>query len=107
MAPTPLPLFTSPTRLVDTWAFISKHYVVAILMVAYLVLVRWLRYRRVNKVVSPFTHGQRPISSMTTQEAFKIMTQLQALEFPYAMNKARGVALLKVTSTTTSLYDYY
>ena len=103
MAPTPSQLLTSSTRFVGVWMFISKHNVVAILVVAYLVLVRSLRYRRANKIVSPFTRGQRPLSSMTTQEAFNIMTQLQALEFPYAINKARSVALLKVTSRTTSL----
>jgi hypothetical protein len=40
---------------------------------------------------------------MTTQEAFEIMVQLQALEFPYAMNKARSVALLKVCDGTLTL----
>jgi hypothetical protein len=35
---------------------------------------------------------------MTTQEASAIMNQLQSLEFPYAMNKARSIALLKVNS---------
>lgn len=38
---------------------------------------------------------------MTTQEAFEIMTQLQSLEFPYAMNKARSVALLKAGGIPT------
>jgi hypothetical protein len=33
---------------------------------------------------------------MTTKEAYDIMTQLQELEFPYAFNKARVIALLKV-----------
>jgi hypothetical protein len=33
---------------------------------------------------------------MTTEEAHSIMTQLQQLEFPYAFNKARKIALLKV-----------
>ncbi|PVH81288.1 hypothetical protein DL98DRAFT_490331 [Cadophora sp. DSE1049] len=32
---------------------------------------------------------------MTTEEAHRIMTQLQELEFPYAFHKARKIALLK------------
>jgi heme/copper-type cytochrome/quinol oxidase subunit 2 len=76
-------------------------YVIIFLGVAYLVLVRLLRYRRANQIASPFSNGRRPLSSMTTQEAFDIMTTLQSLEFPYAMNKARSVALLKASIPTT------
>ena len=77
-------------------AFTAKHFVFMSFSIAYLALVRWLRYKRADKIASPFADGKRPLSSMTTQEAFDIMTQLQSLEFPYAMNKARSVALLKV-----------
>ncbi|KAH6625926.1 hypothetical protein C7974DRAFT_338315 [Boeremia exigua] len=66
-----------------------------ILLVVYVILVRYLRYRRAEKIAIPFATSQRSLSSMTTQEASTIMDQLQALEFPYAMNKARSVALLK------------
>jgi hypothetical protein len=69
----------------------------------YLALVRWLRYKRRDRITSLFANGKRPLSSMTTQEAFEIMVQLQALEFPYAMNKARSVALLKVCNSTLTL----
>lgn len=81
-------------------AFIAKHFLFVGVAVAYLTLVRLLRYKRNNRIVSPFAENKRPLSSMTTQEAFEIMTQLQSLEFPYAMNKARSVALLKVCART-------
>ena len=77
-------------------AFAKIHYVFSIIILAYLVLVRSLRYKRVNKITYPFENGKRPLSSMTTPEAFDIMRQLYKLEFPYTMNKARSVALLKV-----------
>ncbi|KAF2786254.1 hypothetical protein K505DRAFT_354571 [Melanomma pulvis-pyrius CBS 109.77] len=38
---------------------------------------------------------------MTSVEALNIMVQLQTLEFPYAMNKARSVALLKAGGIPT------
>jgi hypothetical protein len=79
------------------------HIVFVCAAVAYLTLVRWLRYKRTNRIAFPFTNGNRTLSSMTTQEAFEIMTQLQSLEFPYAMNKARGVALLKVIASLPEL----
>ncbi|RYP11826.1 hypothetical protein DL767_011441 [Monosporascus sp. MG133] len=75
--------------------FVVKHYAFIILAVAYFGLVRSLRYKRANKIASAFTNGRRQLSSMTTQEAFDILTQLQSLEFPYAINKARSIALLK------------
>jgi hypothetical protein len=83
--------------------FIAKYFVFLGVALAYLSLVRWLRYKRTNSIASPFADGKRPLSSMTTQEAFEIMTQLQSLEFPYAMNKARSVALLKVCGSTLTL----
>ncbi|EKG16658.1 hypothetical protein MPH_06112 [Macrophomina phaseolina MS6] len=38
---------------------------------------------------------------MTTQESYDIMTQLQELEFPYAMGKARTISLLKAGGIPT------
>lgn len=94
---------SSPISLVCVRAFIAKNFVFVGVAVAYLALVRWLRYKRTNRIASPFADGKRPLSGMTTQEAFEIMTQLQSLEFPYAMNKARSVALLKVCGSTPVL----
>jgi len=62
----------------------------------YLLLVRYFRYQRAKSIESPFSQGRRNLSSMTANEAYDIMTQLQQLEFPYAFNKARTIALLKV-----------
>ncbi|RYP77015.1 hypothetical protein DL769_003500 [Monosporascus sp. CRB-8-3] len=81
--------------------FLLKHYVFIVLAVAYLGLVRSLRYKRANRIASAFANGKRQLSSMTTQEAFDIVTQLQSLEFPYAMNKARSIALLKAGGIPT------
>lgn len=66
------------------------------ILLGYFLLVRLFRYRRADFISSVFGPGKRPLSSMTTQEAFSIMQQLQQLEFPHAMNKARTIALLKV-----------
>lgn len=68
----------------------------AICLLVYLLLVRIFRYQRAEQINSEFGHGKRPLSSMATQEAHDIMTQLQELEFPHAFNKARKIALLKV-----------
>lgn len=68
-----------------------------ILFPAYLLLVHCLRYQRSHQIKSMFSNN-RPLSTMTTKEAHEIMTQLQELEFPYAFNKARRIALLKVSS---------
>ncbi|KAI1390196.1 uncharacterized protein F4822DRAFT_228497 [Hypoxylon trugodes] len=67
----------------------------------YLLLVRLLRYQRADSISSEFGPGKRPLSSMTTQEAFSIMQQLQQLEFPHSMSKARTVALLKAGGIPT------
>lgn len=63
---------------------------------AYIILVRVLRYRRMEAIAEPFVQGKRPLSSMSTKEAHDIIAQLQELEFPTAFNKARKIALLKV-----------
>ncbi|KAF2141144.1 uncharacterized protein K452DRAFT_327340 [Aplosporella prunicola CBS 121167] len=67
----------------------------AILLSAYLLIARMLRYRRAEAIQAGFSNGKRPLSSMTTKEAYDIMTQLQELEFPYTFGKARAIALLK------------
>lgn len=70
------------------------NWLLCILAVAYVALVRLLRYRRARSIKLAFHH--RPLSSMTVPEAFLIMQKLQELEFPSAMKKARTMALLKV-----------
>lgn len=79
---------------ISSWR-INHSYAIAFFL--YLLLVHLLRYRRVQKIVRPFTKVGRPLSSMNSKEALDILVQLQTLEFPYAMNKARTVALLKVS----------
>ncbi|KAL4883374.1 hypothetical protein BJY04DRAFT_206350 [Aspergillus karnatakaensis] len=64
-------------------------------LIYYLTLVHHLRHRRMHRISSPFNKKNRSLSSMTTLEAHKIITQLQELEFPSAFNKARRMALLK------------
>ncbi|KAF2966329.1 hypothetical protein GQX73_g7279 [Xylaria multiplex] len=71
------------------------------ILLGYLLLVRLFRYRRADFISSGFGPGKRPLSSMTTQEAFSIMQELQQLEFPHAMNKARTIALLKAGGIPT------
>lgn len=96
MAPKPSHLPCAPAILRSIQAFVSAHYLLLGLVFAYLFVVRLLRYNRARAIAAPFENGKRALSSMTTPEAFSIMTQLQSLEFPFAMNKARSVALLKV-----------
>ncbi|KAL2810040.1 hypothetical protein BJX63DRAFT_434679 [Aspergillus granulosus] len=66
-----------------------------ITLTSYVFLVRVLRYRRMAKIEASFANGQRPLSSMTVQEAHAVISQLQELEFPRAFAKARRMALLK------------
>ncbi|KAF6789373.1 hypothetical protein CSOJ01_14800 [Colletotrichum sojae] len=75
--------------------------VVTAVLAGYLLLVRALRYRRKAAIEAPFTTGKRPLSSMTVKEAQDIMNQLQELEFPRAMAKARQIALLKAGGIPT------
>ncbi|PYI04646.1 hypothetical protein BO78DRAFT_449296 [Aspergillus sclerotiicarbonarius CBS 121057] len=92
----------APTWLQALWP--HHHWTILLLTIiitTYLAIVRHLRYRRQIAITSPFTHKQRPLSSMTTQEAHSIITQLQQLEFPYAFNKARRIALLKAGGIPT------
>ncbi|RAH86629.1 hypothetical protein BO86DRAFT_432021 [Aspergillus japonicus CBS 114.51] len=67
----------------------------------YIAMVRLLRYRRVKVIDAPFADGRRKLSSMTSEEAHAIIGQLQELEFPYAFNKARKIALLKAGGIPT------
>ena len=66
----------------------------AILGLLYIVRVRRLRYKRRDEIMSTFQ--DRPLSSMTTEEAHHITTQLHGLEFPFSFHKAQQIALLKV-----------
>ncbi|PYH85233.1 hypothetical protein BO82DRAFT_371673 [Aspergillus uvarum CBS 121591] len=67
----------------------------------YIAVVRLLRYRRVKAIDALFVDGRRKLSSMTSEEAHAIISQLQELEFPYAFNKARKIALLKAGGIPT------
>ncbi|KAF2015247.1 hypothetical protein BU24DRAFT_369172 [Aaosphaeria arxii CBS 175.79] len=100
MPPSTLPLPT-PKIVAQQFFLDPKACILIGITALYLILVRCLRYRRANSIASPFTEGKRPMSSMTTQEASDIMTQLQSFEFPYSMNKARSVALLKAGGIPT------
>ncbi|KAH7225251.1 hypothetical protein BKA60DRAFT_537424 [Fusarium oxysporum] len=70
-------------------------------LAAYATRVRFLRYRRKIAIEVNFTSGKRSLSGMTTKEAHDIIAQLQLLEFPYAFNKARKIALLKAGGIPT------
>ncbi|KAK2939766.1 hypothetical protein FoTM2_002986 [Fusarium oxysporum f. sp. vasinfectum] len=70
-------------------------------LAAYATRVRFLRYRRKIAIEANFTSGKRSLSGMTTKEAHDIIAQLQLLEFPYAFNKARKIALLKAGGIPT------
>lgn len=65
-------------------------------IVGYMVVVKFRRYERMASIEVPFLHGRRELSTMTTDEAHGIISQLQEFEFPYAFGKARKIALLKV-----------
>ncbi|KAK6527210.1 hypothetical protein TWF281_010400 [Arthrobotrys megalospora] len=65
-------------------------------LAAYLLTVRFFRYKRRDGVTAKFSGKGRPLSDMTAAEAHEIMTMLQELEFPYAFQKARTISLLKV-----------
>lgn len=74
-----------------------------LLLSTYLLLVRSLRYQRAKNIKFTFEIRRRPLSSMTTKESYEIMTQLQELEFPFAMGKARTISLLKVDTLPLTL----
>ncbi|KAK2758515.1 hypothetical protein CKAH01_05563 [Colletotrichum kahawae] len=81
------------------WSNISLPVTVAV--IGYLLLVRTLRFRRKRAIKAPFTSGGRSLSSMTVEEAQNIMNQLQELEFPRSMAKARQISLLKAGAIPT------
>ncbi|KAH6683485.1 hypothetical protein F5X68DRAFT_242281 [Plectosphaerella plurivora] len=68
---------------------------------SYLLLVRLLRYRRMESLQESFGRDGRPLSRMTAEEAHRIVEALQTLEFPQAFGKARQMALLKAGGITT------
>lgn len=68
---------------------------IATFAASYLLLVRLLRYRRKESLEKPFSADERSLSSMTVEEAQRIVEALQTLEFPRAFSKARQIALLK------------
>ncbi|RAH67581.1 uncharacterized protein BO66DRAFT_379237 [Aspergillus aculeatinus CBS 121060] len=81
--------------------WVQHPWAIVLSVAGYIAVVRLLRYRRVKAIDAPFAHGQRKLSSMTSEEAHVIISQLQELEFPYAFNKARKIALLKAGGIPT------
>ncbi|KAJ5362355.1 hypothetical protein N7541_003199 [Penicillium brevicompactum] len=71
------------------------------IIVGYMVVVKFRRYERMASIEVPFLHGRRELSTMTTDEAHEIISQLQEFEFPYAFGKARKIALLKAGAIPT------
>lgn len=70
--------------------------VIVLALALYTALVYFLRYKRSEAMCSTFGQN-RDLSTMTVaQEANEIIAQLQRLEFLFAFNKARTIALLKV-----------
>lgn len=92
------------TDMLTAWSIVSP---LGLIAAAYVALVRLLRYQRAQKLASDFGSKKRQLSSMTTKEAFHIMTQLQELEFPSSMSKARKIALLKVGAYCTNLTEHH
>lgn len=84
------------TTISDFSQWLDVRSLVAMALLSYLILVRNLRYRRMKSIEALFTVDNRALSSMTVEEATKIINNLQRLEFPSAFAKARRMALLKV-----------
>ncbi|CAG7943226.1 unnamed protein product [Penicillium salamii] len=83
------------------WKPSVNHISIAVaVFIGYMILVRRLRYKRMVEIQAPFAHG-RELSTMTTEEAYGIISRLQELEFPYAFEKARKIALLKAGAIPT------
>lgn len=87
----------------------SPYTIVALAISSYLLLVRCLRNRRAEKIKAGWGDGpgERALSSMTGEDAFKILLELQELEFPAAFHKARAVALLKVWASYVFPWHFY
>ncbi|KAK6349300.1 hypothetical protein TWF730_010050 [Orbilia blumenaviensis] len=79
----------------------TYYFTCGIAFVAYLLIVRFFRYRRRDEVVAKYNRKGKPLADMTVEEAHEIMTVLQELEFPYAFQKARTVSLLKAGGIPT------
>ena len=70
------------------------------LVIAYLLLVRLLRYRRLDQTIKKYNYKTREdYASMTLQEAHSIQLALGELEFPSVFSKAIFFAIFKVTSS--------
>lgn len=84
----------------------SPYTFAALIISSYLLLVRCLRYKRAQKIAAGWGNGpgERTLSSMTGEDVFKILLELQELEFPSAFHKARAVALLKVQGRPNTSY---
>lgn len=81
----------------------SRGHIIAVLAavaLVYIVCVRFLRHRRHDRIKRKFAH--RELSTMTVDEAYDIVTELQTLEFPMTFGLARQIALLKVWTTCLS-----
>lgn len=75
---------------------------IVIVLTTYMVLVRYLRYKRKASIEEPYFGGKKSLSEMTVMEAHEVINQLQQLEFPSAFAKARRIALLKVCTSQCS-----
>lgn len=71
------------------------------MFLGYLVYIQRYRFKRKDRLSDPFGRNRRDLSSMTLNEAYAIIEELQTLEFPTAFDKARAYALLKVRSVIT------
>lgn len=65
---------------------------VSSLVLAYLLLVRALRFRRINKL------QRSELASMTDEEAWKIQKSMAQLEFPFLFEKSLQFALFRVST---------
>ncbi|KAK6333063.1 hypothetical protein TWF718_010887 [Orbilia javanica] len=78
-----------------------NYWPIGIVIAAYLLTVRFFRYRRRDEIAAKFSGSGRPLSEMTGKDAHEIMAKLQEFEFPYAFQKARTISLLKAGGIPT------
>ena len=67
--------------------------------IAYLSIVRKLRYQRRNATLEKYrhyTHDSKALGQMTLEDAFKIQQSLAELEFPITFSVSIFFALFKV-----------
>jgi hypothetical protein len=72
----------------------------AVLLFAYVLAVRALRYRRMHSTSQRYRHlttSPEALGHMTLQEAFDIQLDLAELEFPITFSVSIFFALFKVT----------